>query len=266
MDKFSVSLYDVLAYLVPGTILLLIFNLALHWTYAVGIPFTPGSQWVGAVIFVVASYFLGHLLQGFANHFEGFLFRCWGGWPSERLVADPEEWAAKFQAGAKSCKITLFVSRGISSFIRILYSTPSTRRLHYSTQLATRIRSSAESYFNLECGYSSQELFNLCYSTIMAKSIPSLIPVINAFYSLYRGMAAACLLGMIVTLVGAVAGKGLPIGNLVTISVRGTFLLSLLLLLGTHVFIGRLRRFAEHFADNVYRTFYIFLCDKQTHP
>lgn len=258
MDKLSISLYDALGYLVPGTVLLWIVNLAFQWMFGVAIPIYIGSEWINTIVFLVSAYFLGHLAQGSANSMERFLFECWGGWPSERLLADPEMWRQRTKKLEASWQKEWIGKRLLRRFVCSVYPPPPTKRLHYTPEVAGRLKASAIRYFGLSDGYSNQELFNLCYSTISAKSIPSLVPVFNAFYSLYRGMAVACLLGSAVSLVGWVHGEECWSQGMLTGHHWATLGLSMLFLLSAHLMLGRLRRFAEHFADNVYRTFYVW--------
>ena len=264
MDKFSVSLYDALAYLVPGAILLWIVSFTFQGVFSVALPLLVGSEWISTMVFLVSAYFLGHLAQGAANRMERLLFECWGGWPSQRLLTDPDVWAQELEKEKTAWSNEWFGKRLLRRFVSTLYPPPPTKRLHYTPEVAKRIRTAAANYFGLGDTYSDQELFNLCYTTISAKSIPSLVPVFNAFYSLYRGMVVVCLLGAVVTLVEwAIGGEYFP-GLLATGSRASLIGLSFLFLLSAHLLLGRLRRFAEHFADNVYRTFYVWVRSERT--
>src|SRR5438874_7524089 len=82
-DKFE--LYDILAVLIPGAIVLGLVSVTFPETVA---RFAPvGFPPAFAVICLIAvATFLGHLIQAITSLLEPFIYWSWGGRPSERAL------------------------------------------------------------------------------------------------------------------------------------------------------------------------------------
>lgn len=82
-DKFE--LYDVLAVLIPGAIVLGVVSVAFPETAAKFA--SAGFPSAFAVICLIAvATFLGHLIQAITSFIEPFIYWTWGGRPSERAL------------------------------------------------------------------------------------------------------------------------------------------------------------------------------------
>lgn len=260
IDKLQLSLYDLLAYLVPGVLALWIFGVVFHWISGDSLLMQGMSDWINAVLFIASAYFVGHIMQSLGNRLESFLFDTWGGWPSQRLLKDEEKWQSDHLKKQDKWSKQSRLKQALRAFIVWAYPPPTIRRAHYSSGVRERILGSARDYFGLGEQSTPQEIFDLCYSTIVAENVPSLVSVFNAFFSLYRGMVVVCLSCAAILLGGGVASVVYSKWQPSPFNTTTAFILAGVFLVLAHLFTSRYRRFGEHFAHAVYRTFYVYIC------
>lgn len=248
MDATPFNLYDFIGYLMPGA-----FVLALvYWLLVgfLGLPLPLSLDSVGeSIVFLVAAYFAGHLIQMLGKRIERGKIEQWGGWFSERFLDDDDNF--------------------------------------YSPEFKARIRALAQQVFHLTPAspgspasrQQTREIFNLCYSLVMQEGIGAQTEVFNATYSLYRGMLA----GMRVAVgVGALVGvkhlalyllgwRGVPLPTVPFYAYSDLHLaLAVLMLALAAVAIPRLAHqwkvFSQHFANSIYRGFYVWCIRRAITP
>jgi len=264
MAKLQLTLYDLVAYLVPGVVALWIVGVLLKWVSGESLRLSGASDWVNGVIFLAAAYFVGHVVQAVGNRIEPFLFHAWGGYPSQRLLMGQAEWEREFTHRQSQWDNRSRPARLVRYAVLRLYPHSPIRGAHYSESLRNQIIGSATDYFALDAKARPQEIFDLCYSLIVAEGVPSLVPVFNAFFSLYRGMVVVCLTCGATLLSGAVVSAVHPRWQPSPFGTVGALVLAAVFFGLAHLFVGRYRGFGEHFADAVYRTFYVYIRRRAT--
>jgi hypothetical protein len=199
-------------------------------------------------LFLAASYFLGHLIQALGNVIEGKQVNKWGGWFSEQFLRDDNNYySSEFKAKLKEC-------------VKLKFG------------LLPEASSAAEEIQRKR----RQEIFYFCYSYIVQENAALHTEIFNGIYSLYRRMLAAVWVGVFVS--GIISLKHLLwlfLSELKISLPQCTFFLyeklQLTLGIGFLIFFlvtirplkARFKRFAQHFANSVYRNFYVLCKRKQ---
>ncbi len=231
------NFYDFLGYLMPGAAALALVYWLLTGFLGLGVPLTLDS--VGeSIVFALAAYFAGHLVQILGKRIERRKLAEWGGWPSERLLDDADDF--------------------------------------YTPQFKAELRGLAREVFRLsradeQAPNYTRQLFYLCYALVMQEGHSGQTEIFNATYSLYRGMYVALRLGMVVAALVGLKHLALLAASLASLPVPGTVFfhysdlhlaLAALTLLVAVAALPRLarqwRRFSRHFANSVYRNFYVW--------
>lgn len=236
-NKFN--FYDFIGYVIPGS-LACVF---LYWLFVgffavlVSVDLKSFGE---SILFLGLAYFLGHLVQAYGNRIEAKAVKNWGGWFSEQFLRDDN-----------------------------LYFTPAFK---------SSLRDAINKVFGDQTDFGSsdqkarrQELFNLCYSLIVQESAALHTEIFNGVYSLYRGMLAATNIGIFVSTLITVKqlillllpsfNFGVPSSPFWYFSDFhfGIGIAALLFfLLIRKPLTERFKRFAQHFANSVYRNFYVW--------
>lgn len=236
-NKFN--FYDFIGYVIPGSLACIL----LYWLL-VGFFVLPISIEVKSlgesILFLGLAYFLGHLVQAYGNTIEAQAVKNWGGWFSEQFLRDDNSY---FTPAFKSA---------LRDAIKQVFG--ESADFGGNDQKARR-----------------QELFNLCYSLIVQEGAALHTEIFNSVYSLYRGMLAATHIGVLVSVL--ITAKHmilllLPFFKIAAPSSRfwyfsdfhfGIGIAALLFfLLIRQPLNNRFKRFAQHFANSVYRGFYVW--------
>jgi hypothetical protein len=240
------NFYDFVSYIIPGTFL---FGL-LYWFLKgfCALELTIEINSIGeSVLFIVASYSLGHLVQVVGNVIEERQKEKWGGWFSEQLLRpDNKHYSMEFKAHIKK-------------FIREIF------------ELSPDISPGGEEISKKR----RQEVFGLCYSFIVQEKIASHTEIFNGIYGLFKGFLSVVWIGIplsvliiskhLLWFVLSLKNVSLPEGlfwqyDLLQVKIGVPLLVVSILLI--HPMECRFKYFAEKFADSVYRTFYVW-CEKE---
>ncbi len=238
-NKFN--FYDFVGYVIPGSLACVFILWLFAGLFAFTIPIEVKS--VGeSILFLGLAYFVGHLVQAYGNSIETKSVNKWGGWFSEQFLRDENS--------------------------------------YYTPIFKSALRDAMKSVFGETAEFGGndeshkarrQELFNLCYTLIVQEGAALHTEIFNGVYSLYRGMLAATNIGIVVSLSIIIKQVILLLLTLCKSNVMSNpfwhfsdFHLSL----GIGVFIflflirqalgTRFKRFAQHFANSVYRSFYVW--------
>jgi hypothetical protein len=238
-NKFN--FYDFIGYVIPG-MLACIF---LYWLLVgiLSLPIEVELKSLGeSILFLGLAYFFGHLVQAYGNSIETEAVKKWGGWFSDQLMRDDNSY------------FTPSFKTDLRSAMKKVFGDPTDVGGDDQNQKARR-----------------QELFNLCYSLIVQEGAALHTEIFNGVYSLYRGMLAATNIGIITSVIIIIKHLIILILNCFKISVPSSPIWTfsgfhlgigigalLLFLLIHHPLEARFERFAQHFANSVYRSFYVW--------
>ncbi|MDQ5823412.1 MAG: hypothetical protein M3441_04260 [Chloroflexota bacterium] len=249
-DKFDI--YDLLGYIIPGALalgLLYWFStgfLALTW------PLELNSLGESLVLIVVG-YFFGQIVQAVGHKLSRRYIEKWGGYFSQQFVhPDNTTFSAEFKKQVQQCAEEAF---------GIPYAPPDANE---KIQVAQR-----------------QEIYQLCYTLVMAEKLGQRAQLFIGTYGLYRGLIVVGWMGVAVS--AAIALKQITICLLLARNVSAPYLglpgdrfwgydeLQLFLgvvalpffALAIPLLKERLKTFAEHYAAEVYRTFYVWCQTKR---
>lgn len=235
-DKFN--LYDLLGYIVPGTLVCILLILFFNRVLGISSLTLESFQSFGeSLIFLIVAYFVGQLVQARANVVEEKEIRSWGGWFSQQFLRDSDG--------------------------------------HYGTDFKKKLKNSIKEYFDIDVSAKEsgdkeyQEAFNLCYSLIVQKGAAQHTEIHNGIYSLYRGFIVTCQLGVLlfsielakhISIIGFkwIVLRHFPMSEYGLEGVLVSFIFILLFLGGLTYSKKRLKRFGRRFADSVYRNFYVY--------
>ena len=234
------NFYDFVGYVIPGGLFLLFIYWLLIAFVSISIPLKLDS--IGdSLLILILSYTFGHLLQSLSNKIESNLVRKWGGWHSIQLLTADNEF--------------------------------------YTDEFKTKIFEFAEEIFGVvppnhdeeEQSKKRNEIFNLCYSLVVQEDIAQHTEIFNGLYSLYRGLIAVNMIGIFIMTIITLKhllwlalfflNTNLPSGNIWNFNELqlGLSITFLLLLVASKPWLeSRLERFSQHFADSVYRNFYVW--------
>ncbi len=233
------NFYDFVGYIIPGTLGTLFAVSFLNRVLGIGeLSLDSISGFSGTLLFLILIYFIGHVIQALGRMVEKKEVERWGGWPSERFLR-PEN-------------------------------------TRYSSEFKEHILGAAMEYFTVkavaaEAGSERirqwrQELFGLCYSLIVQKSVAQHTEIYNGIYGLWRGLLVSFYIGFWVFLIESVkhawtiasiatttgsAGIGRVHLEPFALSVTATLFFGLSLPFAR----SRFKHFGERFADSVYRNF-----------
>jgi hypothetical protein len=236
-NKFN--FYDFIGYIIPGS-LACVF---LYWLLAgfAGFTITIELKSIGeSILYLGLAYFLGHLVQAYGNSIEARAVKKWGGWFSEQFLRDDNS-----------------------------YFTPNFKSALRDAM--TNVFGESANLGNIDQKARRQELFNLCYSLIVQEGAALHTEIFNGVYSLYRGMLAATNIGILVSLLISAKQAILLLLRFFKVAVPSS---SFLIFSEFHLSVGvgsllffllirrtldsRFKRFAQHFANSVYRNFYVW--------
>lgn len=235
------NFYDFIGYVIPGSLACVLFYWLIEGFFAFSLHLEVNSMGE-SILFLGLTYFIGHLIQAYGNTIEKNSVSEWGGWFSEQFLRDDNSYyTPSFKSELRDAMKSVFgqsVELGTNE----------------ETQKARR-----------------QELFNLCYTLIMQERATLHTEIFNGVYSLYRGMIAATNIAIIVSAVITVKQILLILLALSRISVPSSpfwFFSDFHLGIGVGALISsilirlpmkeRFKRFAQHFANSVYRSFYVW--------
>lgn len=241
IDKFNT--YDFLGYIVPGALVLWVTTILFNDILEIPFIINPTGDFGESAIFLVISYFIGHLVQAYGNIIEQRLKeKIWKGFPSNRLLKEGD---TSYSEGFRK-KLQNVLTR----FFDI-----DTEKI--PNDLSSEKRSELENRRR-------QELFNLAYVFIVQKGIAGHTEAFNGIYGLYRGLIGGAILSEVIFLIGTIK----YIFTTVFISSEWKkFVLFISLTLFFEIcrktFYKRLERFGNRFADSVYQNFYAYYCSIQ---
>jgi hypothetical protein len=237
-DKFN--FYDVLGYLLPGAVVVLV----LYWfgraVLALPVPTLP-TDLGGSFLFIGLSYIVGQVLvQGTGSRFEDYLNRKDKGRLSERLLLNAD---TTFTPDLKA-------------------------RIQQCAKETFKVVASPSDTCVKDGGISRAELFGLVYAWVVQKDLGAHAEIFEAISGLSRGMYVAAWLGLFVSAVTLALELGVVVyhdsGG--TVPSTGPFARNLGALalgaIGLVVFAAAIRlaryrydRFRKYFATSVYYNF-----------
>lgn len=244
-SKFN--FYDFVGYVIPGGLILALLYWFCLGFFALEWPIKLNS--IGeSLLFLAASYFFGHLIQALGNMIERRRVKKWGGWFSEQFLREDNDfYTSEYKTKLKECANQKF---GLSTDL------PSGNE-----EIQKKRR---------------QEIFSFCYSLIVQENVAVHTEIFNAIYSLYRGMLASVWIGIIISSIITLKHLIWWIFSKLNITFPpfaffhfeklqlelGIALLAFFIVC-IHPIEARLKRFARHFANSVYRSFYVWCKRKQ---
>ena len=234
-DKFN--FYDLLGYLLPGAVVVLVLYWFGHGILALPVPALP-TDLGGSFLFIGLSYIVGQVLvQGIASSFEDRQNRKDGGRLSERLLSASN---STFTPGLKA---------------RIEQCAKDTFQVVYGT-------------VNGSEGISGKELFDLCYALVVQKGLAAHTEIFLAISGLLRGLCVAAWLGLIVSGVTLVlelvivlyheSGGTIPSSGPLMRNLSGLAYAAIgIVVFSAAIYLTQYRssRFRDYFASSVYYNF-----------
>lgn len=221
----KLTLYDILAIVIPGGLLLIvIFSIA--WAMGVRWPEELAQSLTGTTVFLILTYFVGQFLQAVGNWYESkFLKVRWDGFPSTRFLRNSDDHFSQKYKDILFTKIDNMF--GIS-----LVANDSESEITDKHRI---------------------EAFRLCYSYIVERKLATQALSMNTTYGLFRGLVVTCglctLLFLCLAVILYLEYKITNSATNVSLSLSATFLVL------AKVFDVRLKQRGELFADKVYQSF-----------
>ena len=164
LNRFS--FYDFMGFLVPGMIGLWAGTTFFDQFLGIAFPLQPAGSLGESTLFVIASYFVGHVLQGFGNRLEDRAVRRWGGYPSQTLMRDSDS--------------------------------------KYPKEFKRQIVLKAKEILSLPEDADVQERFNLIFTFLQQQGLDTMSQRFNGLYGFYRGLIITSWLGQVLFAVLAV--------------------------------------------------------------
>lgn len=217
---FNLNLYDFLGYIIPGILTAWAAQVLIVDVLRLPVGLTFGGSATETAFFVVASFIVGHLVQGVAELLEPVLLnprvKTGDGWrrmfPSERFRLEDD--------------------------------------LHFSKDFKEAFEQKAATLFRLPVG--AREAFDLAYAYIITHGYGAHTELFNAIYGMSRGLLLATLLGAGVYIIQVV--DAVTIHDNAEVA-KEAAVFAILLCVGSVLAFSRARRFSRRFADSVYRAF-----------
>lgn len=171
MEK-KFNLYDFLAYLIPGFLVLLVFCICLYeYFHRLDLQFVSEAQFLATAVLFVASYVVGHLLQVILRRVKGFL-------PiprySEYLLAETPDYALLSEAAKAAIK-----------------------NKEFSQEFRGVIRKALESRFGSEFSGQANDLWWLARSYLVQHGATGHGELYNGMAALFGGLTAVFYLAAI---------------------------------------------------------------------
>lgn len=217
MMDTKLSLYDFLAYIIPGTVVLIL----LYWLYVefFASPLTsritlPDTVWF--LVFLTVGYFLGHVVQAAGSQRQKMKEKK-EGWLSETYLRDD----SKSNHDTSECRSELKEAMlKLKKVIEQLFGDDSdSKSNHYTPAYRSKLKKAIEQCFGLEVSTQvspeggeeqkgggeqednrkrQQEIFYLC-SALLPEEMKTKADIFRAAAALYRGLYCITFLGMIVS-------------------------------------------------------------------
>jgi hypothetical protein len=238
-SKFN--FYDFLGYIIPGSFLTLVFAYLLFSSLGETDVLVKNLSGFGeTIIFLVIGYFVGHLIQVRGAWIEREEKKRWGGWFSIQFLRKDNN--------------------------------------HYTEDFKRRLKESAEKQFGIveiKGGRKEirdrryQEIFQLCYTSVVQKGASGQADIFNAICLMLRGILAVCEVVAIIAGLAVVfdiyqlinywreSAMTYFMGELPSLAIAAAILAIALFLRLRPVLRDRLKHFAELFVDSIYRNFVV---------
>lgn len=220
----KLGIYDILGYLIPGFLGIYSAKVLYQDIFNFKFPLNLSDGFVGSVIFLVISYFVGIILHEISQIVqERFMKPIWGGFPSERflLIEDP-----------------LCSKKEKESYYQM-----------------------AATVFNIDMSSvdkaKSQLVFDRCRTALQIAGKDERSQLFNTYYGMFRNFTTGTLVCSIVHIIFS----GIYLFNLLIYSVKITndisfFLTGVLFIVSTIILLRRTKRFGETYVKYVFRGFY----------
>jgi len=156
MSKDHYNLYDFLGYILPGFLLLggVLFSLQRYFDVSI-MNFISNSMAVESTAFIIFSFIIGHLIQGFSNPIEKIIYKIkWNGYPSNQFLDKQNK--------------------------------------HFSQEYKNKLKEKLYNQFDLTEKSSNKELFNSAYCYLIQKGCKGRIERFLALHGFYRGLMISC--------------------------------------------------------------------------
>jgi len=158
MLKNHYDLYDFLGYILPGLLLLgtIVFILQRYFNIS-AIGFLSNSTVIESGVFVVSSFIVGHLIQGFCNPIEKMIYKKkWNGYPSSKFLEESNK--------------------------------------HFSKEYKQKLKEKLYNHFGLSEKSSYQELFDSAYCFLLQKKYRGKVERFLSMHGFYRSLMMTCLI------------------------------------------------------------------------
>lgn len=235
------NFHDIVGYIIPGAANLGLFSWFSLSILGLSSPIELGN-FGGIILFVGASYPIGHLIQVLGNFINDLITNKWGGQFSEQFLRDDNE--------------------------------------HYTAEFKENVKRFAHQFFGLSFDVDKkiqakrrQEIFHLCYSLIVIEKVAIRTEIFNSVCMLHRGLLGTLCIGIIVSAaitvkhIGVILATQKSIPLLQAISgnyeLKIGFIALVFFIILFWPVVLTLRRFSKHFANSVYRNFYVWYKKKE---
>jgi len=239
--KEQFNFYDFVGYVFPGALVLLFFCTFTTSFFGIKIPIDISS--IGeSLVFLGASYVLGHLVQVLGGPIEAREEKKWGGpYHDQYLRPEDNHYSKEFKSQLQQAVLEVFGQ---------------------DLNLGLKDKLSASRRY---------ETYRQCYALIVQKDIAQNTTIFLGVRGLMRGLTVAGYAGLfcgslyMVKFVTELILKSspslfpasaFPQIRLSAVGVNGAMIVFSLVMIALSL--QRLKRFSQHFADSIYRGFYIW--------
>lgn len=211
------NLYDIFGFLPPG--LIIILNVYLLYSKQISsfyLELTYTNVFLDFIFVILFSYIFGHFLEEFSKIFEKHIIY--------------------------NTKLKL-IGRNYPSMVLL-----NDDNTHFHSEFKTNIINMIDTFFNLSENYPQRKKFELCYTFLLQKGLPSRVERYLGLQAFCRGVGYSFFLCILINLYSS-----LP-NNYNTL-----FLMSAFYFIVGITFIKRHIFYGLKFADSIYREFYVYI-------
>jgi len=218
------NFYEFISILIPGILFIwAVFPISNFFGVTFNIPFT--GELSGTSILIVLAFVIGLLLQGISQGVvEKILVKLWGGFPSARwLLPDDNYFSKDFKSKLKQIVENIFK-------IKIDINLPKKEQMN-----------------------KNQEIFYLCYNTVIKEKLSDRPQIFNVYYGLFRCLLTTFLLLFLTSVIIFLFNRYSYPRDMLIILIFSFF--------GLIISYLRTKKRAEDFAKSIYELFIVNYSD-----
>lgn len=255
-NKFS--FYDLVGYIIPGAVLTLVLNWFCKSYFNLCVPCNL-TDINDSLIFIIASYLLGHLSCFLADQVAKIRVKKFGGWWSVKFLKDEDPfYSGSFKASLiNAIKDQFDISFDINNEDRDAQEKQldgDKKKLVSDDELSDKKK---------------QEAFNLCYTLVVQKKANAHTELFNAVYGLYVNILTAFGIAALLSLLVFIKNIFLfwfgyhnycdsCFLSFNSLDLRLGFILFIFFASMLFPIEARYKKFSEYFVDSVYRSFLVW--------